>query len=329
MSQRQVNHLSVPPMDLTISDAGPGKLRVELEVPRSVGSIENTPFLEVTRNEQAALLNGARQDVLAKLSKSGFQLGDIKYEYSAEHKQNGGVGADVKVPKIGKVYFDISSELQQGGKASTTLHSNPDIAGAIREAEKNFDTRRQDIYEARAKEWHRAGGTTLESYNDRTKKMDVYKISPEAAKDYVNERHPFDIIKPGPFKKGISSAGDEGAIHIADASPVLVPGNDRVNRQFEQALKGAGGDKDAAAVAVDTISKVAGYKPDQDVAVLQGKNGQLVASQGQGDAALNVLVPQAKQGDFERVAAQMTAQPQQAQQIAMQPESQTRNTPTV
>jgi hypothetical protein len=95
----------------------------------------------------------------------------------------------------------------------------------------------------------------------------------------------------------------------------LAPGNDPVNRQFEQALKGANGDKDAAAVAVDTISKAPGYKPDQDISVMQGKNGLIVA-QGEGPTSLALQVPQAKQGDFERVSAQM-AQPQQ---IAIQPD---------
>ena len=101
------------------------------------------------------------------------------------------------------------------------------------------------------------------------------------------------------------------------SSPVsLAPDNDRINKQFEQALKGTGGDRDAAAVAVDTISKAQGYKPDQDINVIQGKNG-LIVSQGEGPAAINLQVPQAQQGDFDRVAAQMAAQPQQNQQVAL------------
>ncbi len=107
---------------------------------------------------------------------------------------------------------------------------------------------------------------------------------------------------------------DSPGASIADASN-LVPGNDRLNRQFEQALKGTNGDRDAAAVAVNAI-RDAGGKPEQDISVALGKNG-LIVSQGQGDAALNVPVPQAKPGDFERVAAQM-AQPQQTTQVAQQ-----------
>ena len=102
-----------------------------------------------------------------------------------------------------------------------------------------------------------------------------------------------------------------------DPAVALAPGNDPANRQFEQALKGTNGDRDAAALAVDTISKTPGYKPDRDIAVVQGRNGNFIATQGQGDAALNVAVPQAQQGDFERVATQMAAQPQQSQQVAL------------
>jgi hypothetical protein len=297
---KQVNHLGVPPMDLTITDAGNGKLKVELQVPASSGSKDNIPFLEVTRNEQAVLLNGAKQDMLSKLSQSGFTIGDVKYEAGGEQNTHGGGSGGAKVPGLGKVTFEISSDTKIHGGVSTTLHNNPDLAGAIRDTERNFDTRRQNIYEDRAREWYRDGGATIKSNGE------TYTVGKDAAKDYVNERHPINGFKR------ISDASD-GSVQIADASTTLVAGNGPVNKQFEQALKGTNGDKDAAAVAVDTISKTPGYKPDQDISVMQGKNGLIVA-QGEGPASLALQVPQAKQGDFERVSAQM-AQPQQ---IAMQ-----------
>jgi hypothetical protein len=211
------------------------------------------------------------------------------------------------VPKLGKVSFEISSDTKIHGGVETTLKNNPDLAGAIRQAESNFDTRRQDIYEARAREWVREGGATLTNTNSKGETT-TYTVSPDVAKEYVNERY------PNRWWKRISDAGD--GVQVADASSSLVPGNDRVNKQFEQALKGTNGDRDAAAVAVNTISQAPGYKPDQDISVAQGRNG-LIVSQGQGDAALNLQVPQAKPGDFDKVAAQM-AQPQPTQQIAMQ-----------
>ena len=301
---KEVNHLGVPPMDLTITDAGNGKLKVELQVPATSGSKDNIPFLEVTRNEQATLLNGARQDLLKGLSQSGFTIGDVKYEAGAEQNTHGGGSGGAKVPGLGKVTLEISSDTKIHGGVNATLRNNPDLAGAIDRAERNFDTRRQDIYETRAREWYRDGGANLKSGGE------TYHVGKDAAKDYVNERHPIDIWR----NKRISDAGD-GSAQVADASTTLVAGNSPVNKQFEQALKGANGDKDAAAVALDTISKAPGYKPDQDISVMQGKNG-LVVAQGEGPTSLALQVPQAKQGDFERVSAQM-AQPQQ---IAMQPD---------
>ncbi len=114
---------------------------------------------------------------------------------------------------------------------------------------------------------------------------------------------------------------------LSSNTVALVPDNDHINRQFEQALKGTNGDRDAAAVAVNAI-RDAGGKPEQDISVALGKNG-LIVSQGQGDTALNVPVPQAKPGDFERVAAQIAQQPQPTQQVAIQPEVQERKAPTV
>ncbi|MCC7247261.1 MAG: hypothetical protein IT473_01425 [Lysobacter sp.] len=128
------------------------------------------------------------------------------------------------------------------------------------------------------------------------------------------------LTVPTTVDRGSSGASPNDAI-------ALVPGNDRFNRQFEQALKGTNGDRDAAALAVGSI-RDAGGKPDQDISVSQGKNG-LIVSQGQGDAALNVPVPQAKPGDYERVAAQIAQQPQPTPQVAMQPEPQERKAPTV
>lgn len=308
----QVNHLGVPPMDLTITDAGNGKLKVELQVPPSSGSRDNIPFLEVTRNEQATLLNGARQDMISKLSQSGFQIGDIQYEAGAGRNDHVGGTAGGNVPRLGKVSFEISTDSNFQGNVSGSLRNNPDVAGAIRETERNFDTRRQDIYESRAREWYRNGGATLES-NGQT-----YTVTPDAAKTYINERHPLN-----PFER--VSADNE--TRVASAAPALAPGNDGANKHFEQALKGTNGDRDAAAVAVETIRNTPGYKPDQDISVMSGKNG-LIVSQGQGDTALNAAVPQAKQGDFERVAAQL-AQPQPSQQIAAQPESPERKGPTM
>ncbi|NJK42656.1 MAG: hypothetical protein HC937_02985 [Aquincola sp.] len=118
---------------------------------------------------------------------------------------------------------------------------------------------------------------------------------------------------------------DDGSVALASAKTNPLDGN----RLFAQALEGTNGNRDAAAAALEAISKSPGFKPDQDIAVVQGKNGNLIATQGQGDAALNVPVPEAKQGDFERVARQIAEQPQQPQQIAQQDQPERARTPTV
>lgn len=317
---KQVNHLGVPPMDLTITKNERGNLEVQLNVPVSSGSKDNIPFLEVTRNERDTLLNGARQELISRLSQSGFTIGDIEYKAGGSQTQGGNAGLTGKVPGVGKASFEITSETKLEGSVGTILKNNPDIAGAIRETEKNFDTRRQDIYEQRAREWHRDGGATLESYNPKTKQMEEYNVTKDAAKTYINERYPHKIWK--------RVSAEDGGMDIADASSAPTMGNEPVNKQFQQALKGTNGDKDAAAVALETIKNNPSYKENQDISVVQGKNGGFIVSQGQGDSAVNLAVQPAKQGDFDRVATQL-AQPQQSQQVAVQPEPLERKGPTM
>ncbi len=309
---RQVMHLGVPPVGLSINDTGDGALKVELDVPSPGHTLEHIPFLEITRNAQAVLLNGARQDVLAKLNESGFAIGGVMYEDSSFTGALGDGAVDKHAPKLGKVSFEISSDAKVEGGLNATPTNHPDFAHAIGEAERNFDLRRHDMYETCARQWHRQGGATLEAVNGET-----YQVTAEAAKHYINERYPLSQWE----RVGI----DDGSAPFVEATPTLVAGNDALNRQFAQALNGAGGDRDTAAVAIDTIRHAPGYKPDQEIRLLQGKQG-LVVSQGDGPAALNLPVPQAQPGDFEKVAAQMM---QQQQQTTMRSEPQGRNAPTV
>jgi hypothetical protein len=105
------------------------------------------------------------------------------------------------------------------------------------------------------------------------------------------------------------------------SSPTLVEGNETVNRLFKQAILGVENTNvpnklDAAALAVQTISQAQGFKQDQDISIVQGNKG-LIVSQGEGAAAMNLLVPQANRGDYEKVSAQMSqSQPQPNIQLA-------------
>lgn len=104
-------------------------------------------------------------------------------------------------------------------------------------------------------------------------------------------------------------------------SPTLVEGNDAINKLFKQAMSGVENTNipnklDAAALAVQTISQSSAFKPNEDISVMEGKKG-LIVSQGQGPAGVNLLVPPAEPGDFNKVSEQMTrSQPQQNMQLA-------------
>jgi hypothetical protein len=184
-----VDTLGVPPMDLSITDTGNGKFKVELNVPSSSGSINNTPFLEVTRNEHSALINGARQSMIAELSQSGFTIGDINFNQGGHLNNGGGAGVSGQVPGVGKAWFEVTMDAGMQTGVNGSIKNNPDVEDAIRRTEQNFDTRRQDIYEARAREWYGNGGATMISDGE------TYKVTPEACRTYINERHPINIFE--------------------------------------------------------------------------------------------------------------------------------------
>lgn len=299
---KTVHHLGVPSIDLATTQTDGGTLKVALEVPRTTRVDDDVPFLEVTRDAQSILFNGARQDVISKLGKSGFQVGEVQYETVPGINGHANSGTAAQKPVLVSSSFEVSSDFNARGSESAGLNRHPEVVGAIAAAGKNFDTRRFDIYESAAGQWHTNGGAAISSNGE------TYEVTKAAARGYLDERNRMDPSK---------SVDGRGETRVA---AVLVAGDDRINRHFAQALEGTGGNRDAAALAVDIASGAQGFRPDQPISVLQGRNGFIV-SQGDGAAALNLPVPQAKQGDFERVSAQMT-QSQQAQQVAAQPDQQ-------
>ncbi len=133
--------------------------------------------------------------------------------------------------------------------------------------------------------------------NDTINKNDIYK----------NDGAPFQFDR-----QNLQAAA------TTTPSPTLIEGNEAINKLFKQAIAGientnAPNKLDAAALAVQTISQAPGFKEGQDISVIQGNKG-LIVSQGQGPAGVNMLVPQAEPGDFNKVSEQMTrSQPQQTQ----------------
>jgi hypothetical protein len=145
--------------------------------------------------------------------------------------------------------------------------------------------------------------------------------------------HPVKNTKKAMGDDGIQVASLETGAPVARAANVLVDGNDRLNNQFAQAMNGSNGNRDTAALAVQTISQAQGYRETENIKIIEGKNG-LVVSQGDGATSINVPMPASKAGDFERIAAQLAqTQPVQnpnPQVVALeQTQDQTRKSQTV
>lgn len=145
--------------------------------------------------------------------------------------------------------------------------------------------------------------------------------------------HPVKNTKKAMGDDGIQVASLETGAPVARAANVLVDGNDRLNNQFAQAMNGSNGNRDTAALAVQTISQAQGYRETENIKIIEGKNG-LVVSQGDGATSINVPMPASKAGDFERIAAQLAqtqpAQSSNPQVVALeQTQDQTRKSQTV
>ncbi len=140
-------------------------------------------------------------------------------------------------------------------------------------------------------------------------------------------RQRFNGLAPAQTRAG-ADAGNEtqlasvspataGSVNVASASPTLEISSNPLNRQLEQALKGAE-NKDIAAVAFETIRNAKGYSPNDPICVLQSNHGTpLVAQRLNEPNGIALAVPEAKPGDYERVSTQL-AKEQVAQQSVAQ-----------
>lgn len=306
-----VNRLGVPTIDLAMIDAERGALKVTLEVPDSTDAEDDIPFLEVTRNEQAVLFNGARQDMISKLSSPKIKIGEVEYDIKTGQKDHGNPIPQPGISELREISFKVSSGSAGHDDPGASLKHNAEVIGAFRAAVVNFDARRMDMYASRAREWFRDGGVTFDNQGE------TYTVTKGAAKAFISERH---------FNDSSMRINTNGESAPADGLPIPVVASNH-HKQFLQALQGivcanAPNKFDVAALAMNTISQAPGFKPDQDISVMQGKHG-LIVSQDDGPTGINLQVPQAKPGDAQKVATQM-AQPQQTQQVAMHIDSQER-----
>ncbi|MCM2336440.1 MAG: hypothetical protein NDI66_06635 [Pseudomonas sp.] len=306
--------LQAPNLNLSITEHN-GRLVVGLDLPATSGSARQIPFLEVTRNESRALLAEAQQTVIARLSQSGFQVGEINLE--ASRGQNAALGA--AVPRVGRLQFEITGEQS----ASGTIRNNPDVAGAIRAAEGGFDRSRQALYEQRARNWAEDGGARVRSGDQ------VYTVTPQAAADYYNDQRWFPWEKIRPAQPRAEMRDGIGTAYAATADDGLRHPGHPYHRQFEQALRGLDGTAvphrtDAAALLVQAGAN-AGFDRNGALAVVAGTRDNVFAVQGDGPAGLRAAVAHAdiQPGAFARVSealgqqamAQAPAQPAVEEQV--------------
>jgi uncharacterized protein (DUF1330 family) len=308
----QASELAEREVNLRISLTG-NTIKVELPL-TDTGRPNEMPFAAVDRQKKEDYLTAATNsisDYNARNNVGGYSIDKIT--------GSGKGGANIQA---------VSMEFSSTAEANRVFN-DPNFLNKL---QSDFDINRKREYMNAAAAWTRGigneatGGATV-PYNG----VNV-KVSDRTAIGYYAENY-----NPG---KGLGNKEEyESLIRLYDkrhnidrsrgVSQLDTPasGNDRVasledagnplNRQYQQALNGTKGDRDAAAVALDTIRNAPGYKENQDISVVQGKNGNFIVSQGQGDAALNLAVPQAKPGDLERVSSQV-AQAPQPQPIAQQ-----------
>ena len=306
-------------MDLRITVQG---TTIKIELPMSsTGRPNEMPFAAVDQQKKEDYLTNAQNRLTDRLVNTAGPGG-----YNVDKVTGGGeAGGDIKAINV---KFNSAAEANR-------VFADKDL---LRSLQSSFDGDRKQEYMKAAEAWTRGigteerGGGASVAYNGKQVKVtdnvayNYYQRNFDNTPGYADNSNKKEVLNDlnrlvehrdrFEAKHRIRSSADElGSPTQTVANNLLSPGNDRINKHFEQALKGSGGDKDAAAVAVDTISKTPGFKSDQDISVMQGRNGLIVA-QGEGPTGLALQVPQAKPGDFEKVAAQMAAQPQQTQQVA-------------
>jgi hypothetical protein len=173
MAERDITNLESPEMNLRFRQEG-NKIYVDLPIPRSSGSSQQTPFLEVTRNENQALLNESQRKLIEGLNAAGFNAigGSISYE----NNTGGSLGANIR--GVGRA--EITLQNRNGGNVNFDINTGA-VGRAVANTERRFDEYRENIYDQRCKEWVMQGGARIQAGDGNT-----YNVTPEAAKEYHN-----------------------------------------------------------------------------------------------------------------------------------------------
>jgi hypothetical protein len=294
----QINHLGEPNLNLTVVPGRNGELTIELSIPRTSGSLQNIPFLEVTRNEREHLLYGAQQELIGRLSRSGLRIEQI--DFNMQQGSEASIGGNIRLGK-----FTIGVTDQRG--VDVNISNNPSVRDAIRAAERNFDTNRTEIYEQRALEWARQGGATLTSGGK------TYSVTQDAAADYYDQRN---FWKPWDRAPRADAGND---VQVASAGPLS---QDPRFAAIVADLRGQKVGVDAmpdTAAAVYQTAQLHQFRPDEQLRLLRNTSGDgLILSQGDEVSGKNALLKFAdvKPGTWQELASSLSNQQQTHQQPA-------------
>jgi hypothetical protein len=316
MTHHNVTKLAEPNLNLAVRQEG-NFIIIGLGLPSSSGSVNQSPFTEVTRSEGTNLLNGARTAFIEKLNGFGIDFKDV--DASRGQTASGSLGA--KIPKLGsgEIAVEITSEVKGG----ISFRSGK-IGEAVRAAESNYDHNRKEAYQDRAYEWATNGkGATATNPAG-----DTFRVSPEVAKDYHNNR-----FWPGDWRR-VDSGQESPNANIASAK-TEVTAKDFSGREdhFNKALSAANGNTDVAAALLKS-SAAAGHAPTGDFRVeVSTKDGALIPAQGTGPGVNRgdgVVASQVQPGTAQNVAETLAQRNPAPQQIAaVEPvERQTQQQPT-
>lgn len=209
MAHHNVPALTEPNLNLAVRQEG-NFIIIGLGLPQSSGSVNQSPFLEVTRNEGTNLLNGARTAFLEKLNSFGIDFRPV--EASQSQTTNGNLGGSATLPvrgipvtAKGEIAVEITSEVRGG----IDFRSGR-IGDAIREAERSYDHNRREAYQDRAYEW----AQTSNGVTARNPAGDTFYVSSDVARTYHNNRFPI------PFDPRRVDSGEGPTIAAAQPDPL-------------------------------------------------------------------------------------------------------------
>jgi hypothetical protein len=322
MTDHTVSTLASPNLNLNVRQEG-NFIIFNAGLPRSSGSVSESPFLEVTRNEHTSLINGAQSAFLEKLNGFGIEFRPIDVSSSG----TAGVGASGRLPsRLASAEFavEITSEVRGGINILSGR-----VGEAIVAAQENYDEQRNNTYTQRAKQWA-TNGEGATATNPHT--GDRFFVSPEVAKTYHNNQYwPFDWRR-------VDSGQESPSATVASARTNSLEGTnlERHANQVGNAVNGivAADKKDDVVAAVLANSTNLDRNKDINVAQSTTRPELLLASQGQGPATLRadpVDVSRVQPGSAQTVIAELVrnTNPQQVAAVEPQAERQTQAPRTV